>query len=80
MPSLRDLLASHGFESNEDYDYIINCLLGYGADRVRCRNVVWDPGAAAPGAGDPGRGGRGSRQTGTAGTRIRSRAVRCLRA
>lgn len=44
MPSLRDLLASHGFESNEDYDYIINCLLGYGADRVRCLNVVGDPG------------------------------------
>lgn len=44
MPSLRDQLAAHGFESNEDYEYVLECLLGYPAQRLRCLNVVGDGG------------------------------------
>jgi len=35
-------MATFGFESNEDYEYRIRCLLNYPTEGLRCLNVVGD--------------------------------------
>ena len=40
--SLRETMAIHGFESNDEYDYQINCLLESQLSAIRCLNIVGD--------------------------------------
>jgi hypothetical protein len=42
MPSLRDKLAQHGFESNDDYEFQVRCLLSGPPSQVRALNIVGD--------------------------------------
>ena len=47
MSTLRQKLAQHGFESNADYDFEINCFLGGGQatqDTIRALNIEGEPG------------------------------------
>ncbi len=39
LKSLQALMARHGFESNDDYEYQIRCLLQNPVDKLRCLNV-----------------------------------------
>lgn len=39
MASLRRLMTEYGFESNDDYEYQLRCLLDEPAGRLRCLNV-----------------------------------------
>lgn len=42
MPSLREKMAEHGFESNDDYEYHVQCLLNSPVDGIRCLDVQGD--------------------------------------
>ena len=42
MPSLRDKMASHGFESNDDYEFQIRCLLESPARALRALAIEGD--------------------------------------
>ncbi len=42
--SLRRKLARFGFESNDDYDYALRCVLNAAAGTLRCLNVTGDSG------------------------------------
>jgi hypothetical protein len=42
MPSLREKLAEHGFESNDDYEFQLRCLLESPARGVRTLNIEGD--------------------------------------
>lgn len=42
MARLRDAMALHGFESNQDYDYPIRCFLNSGVRTLRCLNIEGD--------------------------------------
>jgi hypothetical protein len=44
MASLRDKMARHGFESNEDYSFQLRCLLGNDSGSIRCLNIAGDSG------------------------------------
>jgi len=44
MASLREKMARHGFESNDDYDYQVRCLLDRRGAGVRSLNVEGDAG------------------------------------
>jgi hypothetical protein len=39
MTSLREKMASYGFESNESYDYIVRCLQNSPGPTIRCLNI-----------------------------------------
>ena len=41
---LKDQLTEYGFESRENYDYEIQCLLNNPTEHIRCLNVDGDPG------------------------------------
>lgn len=40
MDTLREKMALHGFESNEDYDLVVRCLLESSNETLRCLNVT----------------------------------------
>jgi hypothetical protein len=42
MPSLRDKLAENGFESNDDYEFQVRCLLESPARGLRALNIAGD--------------------------------------
>ncbi len=42
MTKLRDKMADFGFESNEDYDYQVRCLLQAPFEGIRCLNIEGD--------------------------------------
>jgi hypothetical protein len=42
MNNLREKMAHHGFESNDDYEYQIRCLLDGGTKQVRTLNIEGD--------------------------------------
>ena len=42
MPSLREKMARHGFESNDDYEFQLRCLLESPTEVVRALNVEGD--------------------------------------
>jgi hypothetical protein len=42
MPSLRDKLAEHGFESNDDYEFQVRCLIESPARGLRALNIEGD--------------------------------------
>jgi hypothetical protein len=42
--SLRRKLAEHGFESNDDYQFALDCLFAQPPDRLRCLNVTGQSG------------------------------------
>lgn len=42
MPSLRDKMAQHGFESNDDYEFQVRCLLEGPARTLRTLNIEGD--------------------------------------
>lgn len=42
MPSLREKMAQHGFESNDDYEFQIRCLLEGPARTLRTLNIAGD--------------------------------------
>jgi hypothetical protein len=44
MTSLREKMAAHGFESNENYDYIVRCLQNTPEPTIRCLNIEGDRG------------------------------------
>lgn len=44
MATLRARMARHGFESNDDYEYRVRCLLSYPARGLRCLTVEGDSG------------------------------------
>lgn len=44
MTSLREKMALYGFESNENYDYTVRCLLNASGPGIRCLNVEGDGG------------------------------------
>ncbi|MEM9301650.1 MAG: hypothetical protein AAGE01_06040 [Pseudomonadota bacterium] len=44
MASLRSRMARHGFESNDDYEYRVRCLLSYPTRGLRCLAVEGDSG------------------------------------
>jgi hypothetical protein len=44
MYPLKQQLAEYGFESREDYDYAVQCLLNSHTENIRCLNVDGDPG------------------------------------
>ena len=44
MPSLRARMARHGFESNDDYEYRVRCLMSYPARGLRCLSVEGESG------------------------------------
>jgi len=44
MFPLKQQLAEYGFESREDYDYAVQCLLNSTTENIRCLNVDGDPG------------------------------------
>ena len=44
MPSLRDTMAEHGFESNDDYEFQLRCLLESPARGIRTLNIEGDGG------------------------------------
>jgi hypothetical protein len=44
MSSLKQRLAEHGFVSDEDYDYPVQCLLSAPGEHLRCLNVEGDSG------------------------------------
>jgi len=39
MSTLQEKMAKHGFESNDDYEYPVQCLLSNPVDRIRCLSV-----------------------------------------
>ncbi len=39
MTSLREKMAEHGFESNENYDYAVSCLQTAPGPAIRCLNI-----------------------------------------
>lgn len=45
MSSLKQRLAEHGFVSDEDYGYAVQCLLSAPVEHLRCLNLVGDCGA-----------------------------------
>lgn len=44
MQPLKQALAEYGFESRDNYDYEVQCLLSTPNDNIRCLNVDGDPG------------------------------------
>jgi hypothetical protein len=42
MASLRETMARHGFESNDDYEFQVRCLLGADTSGIRCLNILGD--------------------------------------
>lgn len=44
MDNLREKMAAFGFESNEDYDYQVRCLLNGSFTGIRALNIQGDPG------------------------------------
>ncbi|MBN1378040.1 MAG: hypothetical protein JXA04_02260 [Gammaproteobacteria bacterium] len=44
MTSLREKMAAYGFESNENYDYIVRCLQNSPDPIIRCLNIEGDGG------------------------------------
>jgi len=42
MPSLREKLAQHGFESNDDYEFQVRCLLESPTRTLRALNITGD--------------------------------------
>lgn len=42
MPTLREKMADFGFESNDDYEYQVNCLLNGRFSGIRCLNIQGD--------------------------------------
>ena len=42
MSLLQEKMAIHGFESNDDYEYQVRCLIRNPADGIRCLNVEGD--------------------------------------
>ena len=44
MPSLRELMADNGYESNDDYSYHVKCLLSSQTGDIRCLNIEGVPG------------------------------------
>ncbi len=42
MPNLREKMAHHGFESNDDYEFQVRCLLAGPTWRVRALNIAGD--------------------------------------
>ncbi len=42
MPSLREKLAQHGFESNDDYEFQVRCLLESPTRTLRTLNIEGD--------------------------------------
>jgi len=42
MASLRDKMAEHGFESNDDYEFQLRCLLGSPANGIRTLSIEGD--------------------------------------
>ena len=44
MPSLRDKLARYGFESNDDYEFQVRCLLESPTRALRTLNIEGDSG------------------------------------
>lgn len=44
MFPLKQRLAEYGFESHEDYDFAIQCLLNNPTPNIRCLNIDGDPG------------------------------------
>lgn len=44
MSTLKHRLSRHGFTSNEDYDYPVQCLLAASLEHLRCLNVVGECG------------------------------------
>lgn len=42
MASLREKMTRHGFESNDDYEYQVRCLLRNGGNSLRCLNIQGD--------------------------------------
>lgn len=44
MPSLRDKMARYGFESNDDYEFQVRCLLESPVDSLRALNIEGDSG------------------------------------
>ena len=42
MTSLREKMALHGFESNDDYEYQLRCLLSSSSERIRTLNIEGD--------------------------------------
>lgn len=42
MSSLRETMAEHGFESNDDYDFQVRCLLQGGHKRIRALSIQGD--------------------------------------
>lgn len=42
MASLQELMAQHGFESNDDYGYHVRCLRSNPSNTVRCLNIEGD--------------------------------------
>jgi hypothetical protein len=40
MSHLQERMAEYGFESNDDYEYPVRCLLANPVDRLRCLNVA----------------------------------------
>ncbi|MFW2373274.1 MAG: hypothetical protein ACN4GM_09140, partial [Gammaproteobacteria bacterium] len=44
MQLLKQRLAEYGFESRDNYDYEVQCLLDTPNDSIRCLNVDGDPG------------------------------------
>ncbi|MEM7292141.1 MAG: hypothetical protein AAF420_01940 [Pseudomonadota bacterium] len=39
MPSLREIMADNGYESNDDYSYHVRCLLSSQSNDIRCLNI-----------------------------------------
>lgn len=44
MTALKQRLAEHGFVSDQDYDYAVQCLLSAPGDHLRCLNLEGDSG------------------------------------
>ena len=44
MPSLRELMADNGYESNDDFSYHVKCLLSSQTGDLRCLNIEGAPG------------------------------------
>ena len=42
MGGLREKMAEHGFESNDDYDFQVRCLLSHPREGIRCLNIEGD--------------------------------------
>ena len=42
MPSLREKMAAHGFESNDDYEFQVRCLLEGPTGKLRALNIEGD--------------------------------------